>query len=266
MTIDNGTASKATATQPSFRFKAGLFPLTQIELLHDNCDQFAKELKLKQAEAPSYFQQTPVVLSFANKAFSQQPVALAERIEICRDCGLIPVGLRGGDQALQDQAQKLNLALIAEGRNKTNSPASQQSGAAEPPAAAKDSDELAAAESPQPARSSKIISHPIRSGQQVYAPGTDLIVLAAVSAGAEVLADGNIHVYGPLRGRALAGVTGDSSARVFCHSMEAELVSIAGAYKLNEELTSDHWKQAVQIYLDDEKLCITPLITNVNNS
>jgi septum site-determining protein MinC len=260
MTIDRGTATKAPSTEPSFRIKAGLFPLTQLDLLHNNCDQFAKELKLKQAEAPSFFQQTPVVLSFSKAAFSHQPVALAEHIKVCRDCGLIPVGLRGGDQALQDQAQRLNLTLIAEGRNKSSSPETQQPAASE---AAKPDHSLVAPP-PVPAPSSKIISNPIRSGQQVYAPGADLIILAAVSAGAEVLADGNIHVYGPLRGRALAGVNGDNTARVFCHSMEAELVSIAGAYKLNEELTSDHWKQAVQIYLEGEKLCITPLIPSNN--
>jgi septum site-determining protein MinC len=259
MIIDNGTAQKAPATEPSFRIKAGLFPLTQLELLHDDCELFAKELKLKQAEAPSFFQQTPVVLSFSKPVFEDQSVALAEHIEICRGCGLIPVGLRGGDKALQDQAQKLNLTLIAEGRNKSNTTEAQPAATDELDKPATNDDSLAA---PLPAPGSKIISSPIRSGQQVYAPGGDLIILAAVSAGAEVLADGNIHVYGPLRGRALAGVNGDNTARVFCHSMEAELVSIAGAYKLDEELTSNHWKQAVQIYLEGEKLCITPLIPN----
>ncbi len=110
-----------------------------------------------------------------------------------------------------------------------------------------------------PAPSCKIISTPIRSGQQIYAAGGDLIVLAPVSAGAELLADGNIHVYGALRGRALAGVKGNTDARVFCHSQEAELISIAGCFMVDEDLRSDHWKQAVQILLQDDKLHIKPL-------
>lgn len=105
----------------------------------------------------------------------------------------------------------------------------------------------------------KIIYQPVRSGQQVYAKGGDLIVLAAVSPGAEILADGNIHVYGPLRGRALAGVQGDTKARIFCHSLEAELVSIAGQYKISEDLQKSGWKSSSQVYLVDDKLTITPL-------
>jgi septum site-determining protein MinC len=105
----------------------------------------------------------------------------------------------------------------------------------------------------------KIVRTPVRSGQQVYASGGDLIVLAQVSAGAEILADGNIHVYAPLRGRALAGVRGNTDALIFCQSLEAELVSIAGQYKLSEDLQGLWWKKAAQISLQDEKLNIDEL-------
>ena len=104
----------------------------------------------------------------------------------------------------------------------------------------------------------KVIMRPIRSGQQVYAEG-DLIVIASVGAGAEVLADGNIHVYGALRGRALAGVKGDVSARIFCKSMEAELVSIAGNFMLSDALQTFVWKEAAQVLLNDDNLLIEPL-------
>jgi len=116
-----------------------------------------------------------------------------------------------------------------------------------------------AAALPTPTANCKIISTPIRSGQQIYAAGGDLIVLAQVSAGAELLADGNIHVYGALRGRALAGVKGDTNARVFCQSQEAELISIAGCFMVDEDLRSDHWKQPVQVILKDESLQIESL-------
>lgn len=112
--------------------------------------------------------------------------------------------------------------------------------------------------SPDPTQT-KVITSPVRSGQQIYAAGGDLIVLAPVSAGAELLADGNIHVYGALRGRALAGVKGNTEARVFCQSLEAELISIAGYFKLNEDLRDTHWKQSIQASLTDETLNIEPL-------
>ncbi|MAB25605.1 MAG: septum site-determining protein MinC [Pseudomonadales bacterium] len=106
----------------------------------------------------------------------------------------------------------------------------------------------------------RLITEPVRSGQQVYARGGDLIVMAPVSAGAELLADGHIHVYGPLRGRALAGVQGNTEARIFCQNLEAELVSIAGQYKVAEDLRKEqHWKQAVHISLAGDSLKISAL-------
>jgi septum site-determining protein MinC len=109
---------------------------------------------------------------------------------------------------------------------------------------------------PQPAT---IIDRPLRSGQQVYAKG-DLIVLGLVSYGAEVIAEGNIHIYAPLRGRALAGVHGNLDARIFCTCLEPELISIAGIYRTTENpLPADVLGKAVQIRLDEEKLMIEPL-------
>ena len=109
-------------------------------------------------------------------------------------------------------------------------------------------------------RASMLVTQPVRSGQQVYASEGDLVILSSVSPGAELLADGNIHVYGPLRGRALAGLNGDTQARIFCQKLEADLVSIAGQYRLFEESVvesgADYGKQ---IYLKDGQLIISPL-------
>ena len=106
----------------------------------------------------------------------------------------------------------------------------------------------------------RIVTSPVRGGQQIYAQGGDLVVMAPVSAGAELLADGNIHVYGPLRGRALAGVKGDTRARIFCQQMGAEMLSVAGQYKTAEELRRDPlWGQSVQISLSGDVLNITRL-------
>jgi septum site-determining protein MinC len=100
---------------------------------------------------------------------------------------------------------------------------------------------------------------PVRSGQQVYARDGDLIVTNLVANGAEVIADGSIHVYGPLRGRALAGAQGDSTARIYCQEFHAELVSIAGQYRVFEDLPSDLRGQPVQAWLEGEKLHLARL-------
>src|SRR6266700_4064901 len=113
------------------------------------------------------------------------------------------------------------------------------------------------AEPPQPRASARLVTTPVRSGTQIYARGTDLVVTASVSPGAELVADGNIHVYGPLRGRALAGASGDKDARIFCSRLEAELVSIAGNYLVSEQLPPEQRGFAVQIALVDDRLTVT---------
>src|SRR6266851_5643392 len=112
------------------------------------------------------------------------------------------------------------------------------------------------AEPPQLA-SARLVTTPVRSGTQIYARGTDLVVTASVSPGAELVADGNIHVYGPLRGRALAGASGDTSARIFCSRLEAELVSIAGNYLVSDQLPPEQRGLSVQIALVDDRLTVT---------
>ena len=104
-----------------------------------------------------------------------------------------------------------------------------------------------------------LVNRPVRSGQQVYARDTDLIVLGSIGAGAEVIADCNIHVYGPLRGKALCGVSGNTETRIFCQSLEAELVSVAGNYRLLEEIPEDLRGKPAQIWLDKDRLNIEPL-------
>ena len=110
-----------------------------------------------------------------------------------------------------------------------------------------------------PRRSTRVITDPVRSGQQIYAEDADLVVLSAVSPGAEVIADGCVHVYGPLRGRALAGARGDDSARVFARRFEAELVAIAGVYAVADQIKNAKSGEATQAYLHNGKLVIEPL-------
>ncbi|MGB5640598.1 MAG: septum site-determining protein MinC, partial [Sedimenticolaceae bacterium] len=108
--------------------------------------------------------------------------------------------------------------------------------------------------SARPAGRTQMVEKPVRSGQRIHAEAGDLVLLAGVSSGAEVMAEGNIHAYGPLRGRAMAGVSGDAGARIFCRELAAELVSIAGRYRVSENLDSRYLGRAVQIFLSGEGL------------
>ena len=118
---------------------------------------------------------------------------------------------------------------------------------------------VAAAPVEAPRRSTRVITEPVRSGQQIYAEDADLVVLSAVSPGAEVIADGCVHVYGPLRGRALAGARGDENARVFARRFEAELVAIAGVYTVADQIKNAKSGEAHQVFLQHSKLVIEPL-------
>jgi septum site-determining protein MinC len=161
---------------------------------------------------------------------------------------LVPVGIRGGTDAQHQAAVTVGIPLITIGSGSTSKAAPKSDSAA---LAAK---RMAASKQQIPPR---LITTPVRSGMSVYAQGTDLIVVAPVSVGAELMADGNIHIYGPLRGRALAGVQGNTQARIFCRTMEAELVAIAGYYLVKEDMHDLPGKESVvQVFLEQEQVKI----------
>lgn len=257
MSSSTHSAAETTPTTPSFRLKAGLFPLTLLEIQRCEREEFIRDLRAKVAEAPAFFANTPVILNFDSSAEPDAGLPLAELISLCREHGLIAVALRGGSAELQTLALAAGLALMPEGRVKPlkSEPQAEPAPIAAPEPVLTEPEPAASVGSP-----SKIVTTPIRSGQQVYAAGGDLIILSSVSAGAEVLADGNIHIYGPLRGRALAGVRGDTQARIFCQSLEAELISIAGDFKLSEDLRGELWKKAVQISHNAQTITVDALL------
>jgi septum site-determining protein MinC len=117
----------------------------------------------------------------------------------------------------------------------------------------------AAESAAEPAATTLLVTEPVRSGQRIFADRGDLVVVASVSSGAELIAHGNVHVYGPLRGRALAGVNGDRTARIFCQSLEAELIAIAGLYRTSDDLDPSVRSQRVQAFLRADALCVEPL-------
>lgn len=266
MSVESSAAMGQPSQPPSFRLKGGLFPLTLIELTNGDLQRLRGDLQTKVAEAPAFFQQAPAVLSLELLEESSPPPDLQAIRQLCLEFGLIVVALRGADETLQAAARDLNLAILANARTKPErdeSPAAPVTGKASVAEVGNSATVETVTDSVMPeavhSATTKVITTPVRSGQQIYAAGGDLIVLAPVSAGAELLADGNIHVYGPLRGRALAGVKGNTEARIFCQSLEAELISIAGYFKLNDDLRDTQWKQSVQAYLTEETLNIEPL-------
>lgn len=211
----------------------------------------ADQLQSKVAQAPEFFKNSPVLIDLQKLEAQNLSVSIEELVELLRQQHLMPIGLRGGNQQQIEEALRLNLPVFS--THGQNSPMiePQKSHGAQP---------VAEVVTPEKAVDhvieNKLITQPIRSGQRVYARG-DLIVTATVSAGAEIMAEGSIHVYGALRGRALAGVLGDTQSRIFCSDLQAELISIAGIYQLSDDLPR-HTTPAkpVQISLDNQKLII----------
>lgn len=173
-------------------------------------------------------------------------------LEILRGAGIQPLGVSEGPLAAQ--ARGLGLAVLSKDAGGGKSVPAGQSGQ---PAAVEAPAKPAAREATAPARRpARVLAEPVRSGQQIYAEHGDLIVLSTVSPGAEVIADGCIHIYGKLAGRAIAGARGDETARIFCRKLEAELVAIAGIYAVAEQIKDSPRGQPAQAYLDQGRLRI----------
>lgn len=236
-----------TAAAPIFQLKGSMLAITILELMYYDVQQFAQQLAEKVTQAPGFFQNAPVILALDKLSQDQHRLDLIELITICRQYGLCPVALRTIRAADIEAAKLLHLPILP------------PSGARERVVAV-DSADPHKVVPPKTVASTKVIKTPVRGGQQIYAQGGDLIVLAPVSAGAELLADGNIHVYSVMRGRALAGIQGDIQARIFCHTLAAEMLSIAGAFKIADELRRQPtWGAAVQVSLWEDKLKVEVL-------
>jgi septum site-determining protein MinC len=244
------SANVERADSPVFELKARAFTLPTLRLLGGDMEQVADGLAQKVAQAPDFFRNTPVVIDLEDFVAGNGVVDFALLVGLLRGYGMVPVGVRGGNAEQNEAAQVLELAILASARPAVAKP--KRKPVANPPPEPRPETKAAAA---KPGGVNKLVTRPVRSGQRVYAPGGDLIVTAQVSAGAELLADGNIHVYGALRGRALAGVKGNRDSRIFCQNLQAELVSVAGHYRLSENL-QELAGRAVQIYLDDRTLVV----------
>ncbi|ALG68189.1 septum site-determining protein MinC [Beggiatoa leptomitoformis] len=240
--------SNSSETQsPAIELKGNLLTVMVLRLLDTNQVRITEQLIDKVSQAPSFFQNAPVIVDLSTLNHEDDTLLnLKELILLLRQQGLVPVAVRGGVLQYHEVALQLSLGVLPESQRAIRPKREPLTVVApanlSPP--------------PMPKVPFKVVTQPIRSGQQVVAPQGDLIVLATVSPGAEILAQRHIHVYGALRGRALAGVNGDTDARIFCQHLDAELVSVAGHYQINEELKEHVRGKPAQIYLENDKLKI----------
>jgi len=241
--------ASAARSKTVFEFKSATLPLIAVILRTADLDVLAEALDAQLADSPDFFEQEPVVIDLSQL---QDDDAEAD-IDFVRLRDMLarhqtqPVAVRGGTDAQ-------NAAARAAGLSVTAMPAAPAPKAATPPAEPPSEVPQIVREVPVPANGTLVIDKPLRSGQQVYARGGDVIVTAVVSFGAEVIADGNVHVYAPLRGKAIAGARGNTEARIFTTCLEAQLVAIAGIYRTSEvPLPPEVAGKAAQISLQDGK-------------
>lgn len=248
----------------AYTLKGFMFTLLTLSLNEADPRALRAQLAAERDATPELFEE-PLVIDLEPVAAAEPAVDPVALFALLREEGLVPVGVCNASPAQIEAAHAAGIPVLSAGaasrrraRAEAASPRAQAPTAAQPavptphpaPAAAKP-----AAEAP----ATHVLHQPVRTGQRVFSQG-DLTVLAGVNPGAEALAAGSIHVYGPLRGRALAGVKGDASARIFTRCMEAELVSIAGCFRvLDKALPDDVQGKPAQIYLDGERIVIEPL-------
>lgn len=222
----------------AFKLKGRLYTLTVVHMINTDKDAFKEQVIKAVKSAPRLFDSTPVILDCSFLA--DDDFDLAWTISCLKKHGMLTIAIQAVLPNHINLAAKIGLPVLSSSANQDKS--------------------FNVEEEPKPAPTipqAKLHTAPVRSGQQVASQTGELVVTAAVSYGAELLAAGNIHVYGALRGRALAGITGNKDARIFCQSLDAELVSIAGIYCLSDAIRGINYP--CQIFLQDERIQIEPL-------
>jgi septum site-determining protein MinC len=279
----------------AFQFKGSLFTLTVLSLYTFDLDVIEAQLRSVIQSTPKFFENAPIVLDFSDiqaqiNNLIELENAFSTLITLLKSYKLLPVGIRGASEVLKTIALKIGLAPLSSKVAKAESSygyrvkkslekyknpeeehaeniekiakkpvISQETDSSSPivtnEEAIQQATEKTTIKSPK-ATQSLVITDPVRSGQQIYARDTDLIVLAPVSHGAELLADGNIHIYGSLNGRALAGVQGNEKCHIFCKKLDAELIAIAGHYQVKEDIIAPPGDGMIDIYYEDGRLKI----------
>jgi septum site-determining protein MinC len=247
--------------------KIGQVGIANLRIRTLDVERLTREMHERVARAPKLFGRAAVILDFGGLTRMPDVATAQALLDGLRSAGVLPVALAYGSTETDLLSQQLGLPLLAKFRAQYERAEAEPAPAPAPaPAAAAEAPRRAArpaaapapeaANAPQPGR---MQTTNVRSGQQLYAENCDLTVMATVGAGAEVIADGSIHIYGTLRGRALAGAQGNTTARIFCRDFHAELVAIAGHYKVLDDVPDTLRGKAVQVWLEQDEIKIAAL-------
>ncbi|ALJ28929.1 septum site-determining protein MinC [Stenotrophomonas acidaminiphila] len=241
--------------------KIGQVGIANLRIRTLDVERLVQEMRERVARAPKLFGRAAVILDFGGLSRVPDRASAQALLDGLRDAGVLPVALAYGTTEVEQLSVQLGLPLLAKFRAQY-----ERADAAPPPAPTPAPAPAPARRAPEPAPAPAPAAQPgrmqlgaVRSGQQLYAENCDLTVLSTVGAGAEVIADGSIHIYGTLRGRALAGAQGNTGARIFCRDFHAELVAIAGRYKVLDDIPDNLRGKAVQVWLEQDQIMIAAL-------
>jgi septum site-determining protein MinC len=238
-----------------FDLRSAALTLIAVVLKTPDLAQLAEALEERFGDAPGLIDQDPVAIDLSQLPGDAAAIDFPALIALLRHHKMVPVAVKGGIEAQMQAALAAGLSEAADGPAPASAPRIE---AAAPEVVL--TEVIHEVQVPAPAAATLIIERPLRSGQQVYARGGDLVVLDVVNFGAEVIADGSIHVYAPLRGRAIAGARGNTAARIYATCLEAQLVAIAGTYRTAEiALPEDVRAKPAQVRLDGERLVVEAL-------
>lgn len=229
-------------TQGIIEIKGEMSILNVLHLSVIDIQKIAELLQSKMESSAQFFSGSPVVLDCHELGEKCKELEFDELYTAVKESGFVPVGVRNVPDDCIKKVKETAWSVMR---------------ASKP--ARKLDDDVKQKNDQQNDNRVEVVTRPLRSGQQVYAPDGDVVVLHQTSAGSEILADGSVHVYGALRGRVLAGVNGATTARIFCQSLEADLVAIAGCYQLLDDINTDLKGQPAMIRLQDGRLVFEPL-------
>jgi len=249
-----------------FELEGMVSTVTVLRLSSSDLGAVKRALATKLEQLPGFFQDAPIVVDLtALEGSDDEPsdeadrprdeVPLAELAVLLRELKVVPIGIRNLRDTRRAEAREAGFGVVHGGGKRGPRPAMPR----EPAPREEPSEERREAERPRESIGPLMLRAPLRSGQVIYAGQCDAVVLAPVNAGAEIIADGNIHIYASLRGRALAGAHGNEDARIFCKSLEADLVAIAGCYLRADEIPEQRRGKPAQIYLENGKLVVAEL-------
>ena len=246
-------SSRPPANSLSFEIKSASLPLVSFVLKSADIKVVAQDLQTRLGDTPDFFDNDPVLVDLQHLDDQAGPLDLPALVQLLRSFRMNPVALRPNNAAHEAAAILAGLFLTTEARTLPPNPATQE--------VVREVEVIReVVREVSSGGSAMVVDKPLRSGQHVYAKGRDLVILGMVNPGAEIMADGHIHVYAPLRGKAIAGAKGDTSARIFANSLEAELLSIAGVYRTSDApLPKEVAGKAAQVWLADDKLVMQAL-------